>query len=265
MTVHQNKHGSKIVFVGVIVILILVCASTGFVGYNTTNSLQVKNDKIQSDFQSLNTTYTDLQSNYAASLSHVAAQVNNISKLQSQVNSLGQQIQSLSQQLAEARSTVQSQSATLADKTSQIANLWNQITGLNDTVASLQSQLANATGLIAQLQGQTGILPTYMDLHYVGPTGSPSYYFLQLSLKNTGTVPIKQIFVTLNSVQIPMTFTYLNSTISADTPLPSYQTTNGGQSVTPPINNVGTYPLVIQAWATNSSVYTYQATITTHV
>jgi hypothetical protein len=88
---------------------------------------------------------------------------------------------------------------------------------------------------------------------------------LQLSLKNTGPVPITQIFITLNSVQIPMTFNYLNSTVSTSTPLPAFQTANGGLNVTPPINGVGTYPLVIQALATNGTIYTYQITITSHV
>lgn len=293
MAINQNKRGTKAVFVGVIVILILVCASIGFVGYNNTNNLQTENVKIKSELQSLNATYTDLQSNYSllqsnygASQNTVAAQASNISELQSQVGSLSQQISSLNQQLATSQSTIQSQTTTLASQTSQIANLQNQIasiqsqlsnatasstnlqnqiTGLNNVIASLQSQLSNATALIAQLQGPTGILPTFMDLGYVAPTGQPSYYFLQLSLKNTGSVPITQIFVTINSVQLTIPFTYLGTTVSVNAPLPSYQTATGSLHATPPINNLGTYPLIIQAIAANSTIYTYQTTISAHL
>lgn len=39
-------------------------------------------------------------------------------------------------------------------------------TSQNSQIASLQSQLKDANDLIANLQGQTGILPTYMDLKF---------------------------------------------------------------------------------------------------
>jgi multidrug efflux pump subunit AcrA (membrane-fusion protein) len=173
--------------------------------------------------------------------------------LQSQVSSLQNNLNNLQSQYDQLNSAYQQlQSSNTSSQTSQIASLQNQI-------ASLQSQLLNATAIIAQLQGQTGILPVYMDLGYAGS------YYLQLSLKNTGTSPITQVFVTLNSVQIPMTFTYLNATVNADTPLPSYQTATGRQNVSPPIMQLGTYPLIIQAIATNGTVYNYQTTITAHI
>lgn len=265
MASNQKKHASTLVFVGVIVILLLVCVSVGFVGYNNTNSLQVNYDKLQTDYQNLQTTYNQLQSTYNISQRQVDAQASTILELQSQVNSLNQQVESLNQQLTTSQNTVQSQTATIASQTSQIASLQSQIAALNGTIVSLQCQLLNATALIAQLQGPTGILPVYMDLGYVGPVSSGGAYFLQLSLKNTGTVPITQVFVTINSIQITMTFTYLNTIVSADAPLPSYQTATGRQNVTPPINNIGTYPLIIQAIATNGTIYTYQTTITSHV
>jgi hypothetical protein len=178
-------------------------------------------------------------------------QTNNDS-LQSQVNSL----QTTHNQLQNNYNNPQSQYDQL---NSQKANLQSQI-------GSLQSQLSDATALIAQLQGPTGILPTYMDLGYVGQSlYSGGSYYLQLSLKNTGNVPISQIFVTIDSVQFTMTFTYLNTTISADAPLPSYQTAIGRQNVTPTISNPGTYPLIIQAITTSGTIYTYQTTIKSHV
>jgi hypothetical protein len=103
------------------------------------------------------------------------------------------------------------------------------------------------------------------DLGYVGPPNSGGVYILGLSLKNTGTVPRAQIFVTLATVQISMTFVYLNTTVNAQAPLPPYQVATGSKSVTPPIYDPGTYPLIIQAVTTNGTVYTYQTTITTHV
>ena len=63
-----------------------------------------------------------------------------------------------------------------------------------------------------------------MNLNYVGPISSGGSYFRQLSLRNTESVAINQIFVTINSEQISMTFTYLDKTVSADAPLPAYQT-----------------------------------------
>jgi hypothetical protein len=104
-----------------------------------------------------------------------------------------------------------------------------------------------------------------MDLGWVGPDLNNGNYFLQLSLKNTGTVPINQIFVTIDSVQIGMTFTYLNNTVSAATPLPSYETATGIQDATPPVLHSETFPLLIQAIATNGTIYTYQTTITSHI
>ena len=105
-----------------------------------------------------------------------------------------------------------------------------------------------------------------MDLGFVSaPIGYNNYYYLQLSLKNTGTLPITQIFVSINSVQLSMSFSYLNTTVNANSPLPSYQTATGNQHVTPPINSGGMYSLVIQALVTNGTVYTYQTTITAHL
>lgn len=222
--VDKKSSVKTIVLVGTIVVLLITCFAIGYIGYNNTNNLQANYDKLQTNFQTLNATFIQLQSSYDSSQEEVNSQTSTILQFQSQLTSLNQQVQSLNSQLTTSQSTVQSQTSTIASQSSQISNLQSQITGLNTNIASLQAQLSNATALIAQLQGPTGILPTYMDLHYVGPTGSPSYYFLQLSLKNTGTIPITQIFVTLNSVQIQMTFTYLNTTISSVTPLPSYQT-----------------------------------------
>jgi very-short-patch-repair endonuclease len=144
------------------------------------------------------------------------------------------------------------------------SSLTSQITDLQNQIESLNSQLLEATDIIAQLRGQTGILPTYMDLGWVGPDLNNGNYFLQLSLKNTGDVPINEIFVTLNSVQIAMTFTYLNTTVNAGTPLPSYETATGIQDATPPVLHSETYPLLIQAIAANGTTYNYQTTITAH-
>jgi cell division protein FtsL len=178
--------------------------------------------------------------------------------LENQVNSLQNNLDNLQSQYDQLNSEYQQLlSSNTSAQISQIANLQNQI-------ASLESQLLNATAIIAQLQGQTGILPVYMDLGYVGPLNQGSY-FLQLSLQNTGTVPITQIFVTLDSVQIPMTFTYLNTTVNEVSPLPSYQTATGRQDVSPPISGVGPYSLIIQAIATNGTVYNYQTTITAYI
>lgn len=142
--------------------------------------------------------------------------------------------------------------------------LQTQYSNLQSQYHLLQSQLSNATAIISQLQGQTGILPIYSDLVYVGPYVDGGSYFLSLSLKNTGPVPITQIFVIINSVQVTMPFTYLNTTVSANDPLPSYQSATGRQNVTPPVTHSITYPLIIQALATNGTTYTYQTTITAH-
>jgi hypothetical protein len=188
-----------------------------------------------------------------------------IDSLQTEKTSLQSQFTSLQS----SDSQLQSNYTSLQSQYTSLLLTYNlsqtQIASLQGQIASLQSQLLNATALIAQLQGPTGILPVYMDLGYVGPTYGGGAYFLQLSLKNTGTVPITQIFITLYSTQISMAFTYLNTTVSAGAPLPSYQTATGVQNVTPPITNPGTYPLIIQALATNGTIYTYQTTITSHV
>ncbi|MGO8805836.1 MAG: hypothetical protein ACLQO7_04430 [Candidatus Bathyarchaeia archaeon] len=203
-----------------------------------------------------------MQTSLINSQKQVTDQESNISQLQSQISSLSQQVQSLNQQVSTAQETIQNQNTTINGKSSQITSLQNQIVSLNDNIASLQSQLSNAATLISNLQGPTGILPTYMDLNYVGSMSS-GYYFLQLTLKNTGSVPITGIFVTLYSTQLTMAFTYLGATVSTNTPLPPYQTASGSLDVSPPVGDVGTYPLVIQAIAANSTVYTYQTSITT--
>jgi prefoldin subunit 5 len=168
----------------------------------------------------------------------------NYDNLQTQYNQLNSQYQELK---TKPTPTISANSDT--------AQLQSQIT-------SLQKQLTDATALIAELQGPTGILPTYMSLKYEGPVSSGGSYFLQISLKNTGEVAINQILVTIKSEQISMPFTYLDKTVSTTDPLPAFQIATGRQDVTPPINNAGTYPLVIQALATNGTIYTYQTTIT---
>jgi len=174
---------------------------------------------------------------------------------QDQLDSKDAQISSLNAQIANLQSQIESLEA--------YANAQNE--QLTNQIESLQSQLLDAVALIAQLQGPTGILPTYMDLGWVGPDLNNGDYFLQLSLKNTGTVPINQIFVTINSVSLPMTFNYLTNTVSPATPLPPYETATGIQDATPPILHPETYPLIIQAIAANGTIYTYQTTITSHV
>lgn len=182
--------------------------------------------------------------------SQVDAKQDQIEAKETQISNLNFQITTLQDQIDLLQSSANSDEA--------------QILGLQSQLADLQSQLLDATELIAQLQGPTGILPTYMDLGWVGPTLNDGNYFLQLSLKNTGSIPINQIIVTINSVQLPMTFTYLNTTVSPASPLPSYQTAIGIEDATPPVLHPETYPLVIQTIASNGTIYTYQTTITSH-
>lgn len=181
-----------------------------------------------------------------------------LDRLNSQVNTQQVQMDSKDAQISNLNSEIDNLQSQIDSKDAQITNL-------NSQIDNLQSQLLDATALIAQLQGPTGILPTYLDLDWEGQDLNNGNYYLELSLKNTGTVPITQIYITLNSVQIAMTFTYLNTTVNAASPLPSYQTAIGLQDVTPPVSHPGTYPLVIQAITTNGTIYTYQTTITSHV
>jgi very-short-patch-repair endonuclease/cell division protein FtsL len=196
------------------------------------------------------------------SISMVALSVimsNAIGTLQTTNNSLENQLSSLQNDLDNLQSQYDQlnseyQQLISNDSSSQVS----QIAELQSQIASLQSQLKDANDIIAQLQGQTGILPTYMDLGYDGS------YYLQLSLQNTGASPIAQIFVTLNSVSISMNFTYLDTIVDTNAPLPPYQTASGRENVSPPIGGVGEYPLIIQALATNGTNYNYQTTITAH-
>jgi len=200
--------------------------------------------------------------------SQIDTQQNQLDFKDSQISNLNSQINNLNSQI----DTYNSQAA---DLNSQIDNLETQITILQSTksseviqlenqVSNLQSQLLDATNLIADLHGPTGILPTYLDLDYVGTTLDNGNYFLELSVRNTETLPITQIHVTLNSVPIPMSFLYLNTIVNSASPLPSYQTATGRQDVTPPISHPGTYNLVIQAVTSNGTIYTYQTTIESH-
>ena len=185
---------------------------------------------------------------------------------QDQMDSKDAQISTLNSQIATLNSQIDSLQTSKNAEISELQASKNaEISELQIQITDLQSQLLSATDLIAQLQGPTGILPTFMDIGWVGQDLNNGNYFLQLSLKNTGPIPITQIFVTLNSVQIPMTFTYLNTTVNVDSPLPSYETAIGLQDVTPPVLNTDTFPLVIQAIANNGTIYTYQTTITSHI
>ena len=216
-------------FTSVIIVLIIAVLAIGFIMSNRIDGLQADNNSLQSQIGSLQASKEQLQ--------------NDLENLQSRYYQLNSQYQDLQ--------------SNPGSTSSQTANLQSQI-------ASLEAQLANATALVSQLQDQTGILPTYADLAYVGPVGSGGAYWLQLSLKNTGSVPITKIYVTINSVSINMPFTYLDSQVSSGAPLPAYQTATGKMNATPPINNIGTYQLVIQATATNGTTYTYQTTIIAH-
>jgi chaperonin cofactor prefoldin len=191
---------------------------------------------------------------------------------QIQLDSKDAQISSLNSQIDNLQSQIDSKDVHITNLNSEIDNLQSQIdfnsaqiSNLNSQIDNLQSQLSDATSLIAQLQGPTGILPTYMELDWEGQDLNHGDYYLHLSLKNTETLPITQIYVTLNSVLITMSFTYLNTTVNEASPLPSYQTAIGIQDVTPPVTHPGTYPLVIQAITNNGTIYTYQTTITSNV
>lgn len=183
----------------------------------------------------------------------MSSQINSLQSTNKQLQSEYDALQSQYDQLNTQYQQLQSSQST--SQTPQTVSLQNQI-------ASLQAQLSSAKDTIAQLQGQTGILPTYMDLGYSGNNYAGSY-FLQLSLKNTGTVPITQVYVTLNSGLIDMPLTYLNNTVSASSPLPSYQIATGRFQSS--IGSIGTYPLVIQALTNNGTIYTYQTTINAHI
>jgi chaperonin cofactor prefoldin len=213
------------------VILILCLLTFSLIMSNRVDTLQIANTSFENQLSALQNDLDNLQSQY------------------DQLNSEYEQLIS----------------GDTSSQNSQITILQNQITDLQNQIASLQSQLTNATDTIAQLQGQTGILPTTMDLGWVGPDLNNGNYFLQLSLKNTGAVPINQIYVTLNSVQLDMAFTYLNNTVNAASPLPPYETATGIQDATPPIFDRDTFPLLIQAIASNGTIYTYQTTITSHL
>jgi len=218
-----SKAVSKVVFIAVAIVLIIAFVALGFVMSTRIDSLQTDKTSLQNQITTLQASNSQLQNNY------------------NQLNAEYQQYQSIAR----------TQNLT---QISQLSNLQSQI-------ASLQSQLSNATALITQLQGPTGILPTYMDLGIGAYTGA---YWLELSLKNTGPVPITQIFVTLNSIQLPMTFTYLNASISANAPLPPYETATARENASPCNIDNAMYPLVIQAVANNGTIYTYQTTIHSH-
>lgn len=169
------------------------------------------------------------------------------SQLQSQYDALQSQYNQLNTQYK------QLQSSQSPSQTSETANL-------QSTIASLQSQLSDAMDLIAQLRGPSGIMPTYMNITL---NRSNNHFYLHLSLKNTGNVPITQIFVMLNSVKVDVAFTYLNTTVNANTPLPPYEIASGLQDVDQIVLVVGnTLPLLIQASANNGTTYTYQTNIT---
>jgi hypothetical protein len=263
--IRNSEAIGKVVLIGVIVVLIVAVIALGGVMSNTINSLQTEKTSLQSQYNNLQSNdsqlqsnYTSLQSQYDSLQSQFASLQANDSLLRNNYTSLQSLFVSLQSNYGQLQSNYDSLQSSYNLSQTQIANLQGQI-------ASLQSQLSNATTLIAELQGPTGILPTYMDLGYIGPQYSGGAYYLQLSLKNTGTIPITQIFVTLYSTQIQMALTYLNTTVSVDAPLPPYQTATGIQNVSPPISSPGTYPLIIQALATNGTIYTYQTTITSHV
>jgi hypothetical protein len=93
---------------------------------------------------------------------------------------------------------------------------------------------------------------------------SQSFSFADLHQSILSALPITQIFVTLNSVQISMNFTYLDTIVDTYAPLPAYQTATGRADSTSPISGVGTYSLIIQAQATNGAIYNYQTTIIAH-
>ena len=223
----EKRPVTNSVFMCVVVGLSVFAMTVGLVGYYWgTNAVS---NQLQTNIDQLQANYAQLQANY--------------------------------DQLHDDYGSLQSNHAILQ---SNYDSLQSQVASLQSQIQSLYSQLLNATALIAQLQGPTGILPTYLDLGYFD-SPYPGAYYLQLSLKNTGATPITQIFVTLNSAQIGMTLTYLNATVSPETPLPPYQTATGRENVSPTIYQVGSYPIIVQALANNGTIYTYQTTITSHV
>jgi hypothetical protein len=218
----------KVIGKGIFVIIIIVLSITVFtVGFMSLNSLNA----IQAENSSLQASKDDLQSNYES--------------LQNEYNRLNNEYHQLTNGQPQDSS---------------------QITALENQIASLQRQLSNATTLISQLQGPTGILPTYLDLVWEGADTYHGHYFLRMSLKNTGNLAISQVFVNLNSKPVSVNFLYLNVTISAEEPLPAFQTAITNQDVSSIVNSANTKcQLDIQALATNGTIYTYQTSVTSHV
>ncbi len=196
---------------------------------------------------------------YTPTIDRLTLQIDNLQSLtdtkDTQIENLNSQIGNLNSQITNLQSQIDTLTSTGGEEGQ-----------LRSTIASLQSQLSNASALIAQLRGPTGIMPTYAELLFVGPGGvQGGDYYLQLSLKNTGNVPIANIFVTLNSQPISMTFSYLNVTISTINPLPPYETATGREKVTTVLGSVNNVPLLIQATASNGTIYTYQTQVTGHI
>lgn len=239
----------KVAVLGIIVVILVIAMVMIQVLYYqpTVESLNSQIDTQQEQLDFKDSQISNLNSQINNLNSQIDTYNSQVEDLNSQIDNLENQIDILETQITILQST----------KSSEVIQLENQ-------VKNLQSQLLDATNLIADLHGPTGILPTYLDLDYVGTTLDNGNYFLELSIRNTETLPITQIHVTLNSVPIPMSFLYLNTIVNSASPLPLYQTATGRQDVTPPISHPGTYNLVIQAVTSNGTIYTYQTTIESH-
>ena len=104
--------------------------------------------------------------------SQINTQQEQLDSKDSQISNLNTQINTLNSQIETFNSQIENLNSQIDNLESQIdileSNESSEIIELENQVASLQSQLLDATVLIAQLQGPTGILPTYMDLGWVG-------------------------------------------------------------------------------------------------
>ena len=89
---------SRFLFVGIVVVLLVVCFVIGYVGYSNVTGLQNSYNELQSDYNELSSTYSRLQISSNQVQSDLNSSQSQLSSLQSSCNQLENQYSQLSGQ-----------------------------------------------------------------------------------------------------------------------------------------------------------------------
>lgn len=194
----EQKQGKKGVGFGVVialvVVIIILAGSMGYLLYNDNNTINAKTQIITA-MNSIIASKNNMTSSLNSTISSLNSQKTN---LISELNSANQSKASLEAQLSSLSNLLYSDNSTIVTLNTQIGSLRNQlsvynatIVSLNTQIGSLNTQIANLTNQVNYLNGITSLsIDTYELSDYTVSQAAGYYTYWTLSLNYAGYIEI---------------------------------------------------------------------------